>query len=211
MSDEIPASAVFDKSATLADLEGFALAVRDDVKLYMALLAIALGRILLEHLFLRVAPSFKAYCRLERCGIAYPQAHKLATAGRRFLEFREEFQEHEIEFRDCVSKTALIDPRVARNDPMYFERFRELSADGLRKYNRRMNDINVSVVMHGKGTVHVKASSLFLDDKRIPGVNLEMIKAEVKRGRRPVVLFASSDAEARRIRRAAEKATGGGR
>lgn len=200
---EIPGDFAFRQGATLESLEEGIRAVVSDQKTYMALLAVAFGRIKEERLYLRVAISFKAYCRLDRVGVPYRQSQALANAGSRYMEFRSEFQENEIRFSEHISKTALIDPNIARADPLFWKRFPGMTVESLKKFNRTHRPgINVYPAKKGHdGTIIAKGARLSIDGHIARGINLNEVRRNVLSGKRAVIFWADDDSEARKIRR----------
>lgn len=202
----IPADFAFQDSATLESLESGMRAVEGNIKIALAILAVTLGRIKREQLFLSVAPNFKAYLQQERTDLSYRKAVHLASIGVKFWEYRSELQENEIRLSSVMSKIRLIDSDIADHDPMIWERLKSLSVREFRNYiDKRRGDINVYTAGGNggnlAGSVTVSGLSLTIGGKKVRGINLNQIREETAKGKRAVVLWVDDDNEARRIKR----------
>ena len=82
--NEVPVDFAFKESVSLESLESGMRAVESNKKITMALLAVALGRIKREKLYLSAAQNFKEYLELERTDLSYRKDIYLATVGGKF-------------------------------------------------------------------------------------------------------------------------------
>jgi hypothetical protein len=209
---EIPADFYDEENVTLEFMENNMRAIEQNIKIGIALIAVALGRIKRESLFLQVAPNWKAYLLQERTDMSYQKAVKLSAAGEKFWEYRQELQGNGIRISQHLSKMALIDNQVADYDPMFWERFKTLSVNGLKDYiQRKRDDINV---YHGKCNdesmtrlVTVNGSFIAIGGQKLRGLNLNEAREQMASGKRLVALWVDdSDVTARRVRRQLDRA-----
>jgi len=200
--DEIPADFAFKTTVTLHSLEDGMLAVESNIKIGIAILAVSLGRIKREGLYLSVAPSFKHYCHLERTNLTYPKAIHLAAVGEKYWEFQKEIRSNDIKLSQVMSKMRLLDRRIVDGDPLWWDRFKNLSVRELKAFlERRKLDINVYSATEKPATVTVNRSSLYIGNMKVRGINLNEVQEKTIQGKRAVIVWVDDDNEARRIRR----------
>ena len=203
---EIPADFAFHESVTLEYLEDGMRAVEQNIKFALAVLAIALGRIKTDLLYLSVAPDFKSYLIQERTDLKYRKAVHLSTIGIKFWQFRPQLQDNGIRLSSVMSKIKFIDSDIVDHDPMIWDRLKSLSVREFQNYiNKRRGDINVYTKNQSgqnmSRNVTVNGASISIGGLKLRGFNLNEARKEISKGKRAVVFWVDSDNEARKIKR----------
>ncbi len=203
---EVPADFAFEKTATLESIEDGMRAVESNIKIALAILAVSLGRIKRESLYLKVAPNFKAYLSKERTSLPYKRAIHLATIGEKFWKYRTELRENDIKLSSVMSKIKLLDSDITGQDPMIWERLKSLSVREFHNYvNKSRGRINVYPGSELGGNINrnvsVNGASLSIDGIKLRGLNLNHARCQMSQGKRLVAVWVDDDSEARRVRR----------
>lgn len=200
--EEIPGDYPFHEETSLEYLEEGMRAVEKNIEFGLTLMAVSLGRIKKDGLYLSIAPNFKAYLKLERTSLSYRNAVRLASIGERYWKFRPMLKQEGIQLSLNMSKVELLDGDVIDNDPMFWERFKSLSVKELAHYIRkRKSSSDVYTASNNAEHVSVTGASLKIDGQKLKGLNLNEARRNLKQGKRAVVLWVETDNEARKIRR----------
>ncbi len=205
--NEVPVDFAFSKEATLESIEDGMRAVESNIKIALAILAVSLGRIKREGLYLKVAPDYKAYLKQERTSLGYRKAISLTTVGEKFWLFRNELKENEIKLSTVMNKIKVLDSNIADNDPMIWERLKSLSVRQFHNYVKKRNgSINVYTESeYGSdynSNVSVNGASLSIGGNKLRGLNLNDANRQLSQGKRLVAVWVDDDSEARKVRRA---------
>ena len=207
--NEVSADFPFKENATLESIEAGMRAVESNIKFGLAILSVSLGRIKRDALYYSVAGSFKEYIAMERTNLSYRKALHLAAIGENFWKFRPQLKENGLRLSENMSKVRLLDESVIDNDPMFWQRFQNLSVRELKTYidRRRLDGINVYPDNGMTETVFARGASLSIDGQKLRGLNLNEARQKIKEGKRLIALWVDdSETEARKVRRQLDKA-----
>lgn len=195
---------------TLQEAEDFIFSVRKGQDIGTAHIAVTLAHIRRDRLFIDVSTSWKGYIKQERSGIKYKESLRLANIGEKYLTFQDQLEENGILLSKNMSKMDLFDCEIASKDPIFFEKFKELSYRGLSEYIKayRRSSQRCDQYSDIVGSVTEKGASLYIGDEKVRGINLNEVRKEAGAGKRAVVIWVDDDCEARRVRRYADKGRG---
>lgn len=207
---EVSVDFAFAENATLESIEEGIRVVESNIKLAMAVMAVALGRIKREGLFYKVAPSFKAYLERERTDLSYQKAIHLAAVGEKFWEFRTQLKAHDIHLSEVMSKVRLLEKDVTETDPMVWDRLQKLSYREFKRHiEKQRGRINVYTEDDFNGdmsaSVSVTGKSLAIGGIKLRGLDLGEAAENIRKGKRAIVLWVEDDNEAKRVRRSMRK------
>ncbi len=137
MIDEIPQDFAFKEQTTLESLENGIRAIEGNVKVGLAIIAVSLGRVRREKLYLSLCSDFKTYCRMDRFDMSYNKLLHLSIIGENWWNHRQALHDHNIKLSEHMSKVRLLTSdlnETIRRSPLFFQRFKELSHRELRIY-----------------------------------------------------------------------------
>lgn len=208
MIEEVEADFPFNEIATLESIEMGMRAVEDNVRFGMALLAVSLGRIKRERLYSSVASDFKSYLVLERTNLSYSKAIHLSAIGQNYWDFQTELRQNDIKLSKNMSKVRLLEMDIVTSDPMFWERFKNMSVRELKSHIEKTKDsLNVCTGESLAGSVTATSSGLFIAGEKVRGFNLKEARQKVGEGKRALVIWVDNDSEARKVKRTLEKSS----
>ncbi len=209
MSGEVPVDFAFEDNATLESLEEGIREIGDQIKLGHAFIAVALGRVKKDKLYLKVAVDFKRYLELERLDLSYQRAIYLADIGEKYIRYKPQLQANGIRLYENMSKIRLLESEIVENDPVWWKRMKKNSVRELKDFiEKRKSSIDVSTEPNDDGIITVSNSSLYLNREKIRGINLKEFKKNAHKGKRAVVIWVDDDQEARKVRKKLKKIHG---
>jgi hypothetical protein len=196
----------FEEIKNLYDAESYMIGIQSKRNIGLAHIAVTLAHIRREMYFLEVSKSWKGYIKQDRLKLGYRQSIHLANIGEIYLTFRVQLEENGIYLSENMTKMSLFDSEIASQDPMFYEQFKSLSCNKLKKYIKEYKSNRIIDYPAGKenGNMVVNGASLYIGDKKVKGVNLNEIRRDVAAGKRFIVVAVDDDNEARRVRRRLE-------
>jgi hypothetical protein len=100
----------------------------------MVAVAIGLGRIKRDSLFLPVADSFNDYVRLGRSGLKKIALLNLAISGEKILKYQASLESHNIRLSKVLYKIRYLNDTVVFNDPQIWDLLQVLSEGEFKNY-----------------------------------------------------------------------------
>lgn len=188
---------------TLREAEDFISGVHKGMAIGTAHIAVTLASIRRDRLFIEVAQSWKGYIHQDRNNLGYENSKRLCRIGDIYLTFRDQLEENNIKLSENMSKMELFDPEIASIDPVFYDKFKDLSYRGLKRYIANYREARYTSTSGGitGDPVTEKGASLYIGDKKVRGINLNEVKREAAAGKRAVVIWVDDDSEARRVKR----------
>ena len=194
---------------SLGEVEDFMRSVEHGIKKGMAHLAVSLGIIKTESLYLEICPSFRQYILLERTNLKYKEAVRLARIGENYLLYREQLEAHGIKLIEHMSKVFYLDREIVEHDPMVFDRLKAHTVRGFAEYvaQKKRDWIDVYPNKDIDGDVTVKGTGLYIGGEKLKGFNINEARQKMGENKRAVVLWVDDDeVETRRVKRAISRA-----
>jgi len=194
-------------SENLESIEYGILELESVIKGSMVAIALGLGRIKMDKLYLEIAGSFKEYLTLRRMNINQSTAYGLAKAGENILKYRNQIEGNDIRLSKVLQKMRYVNNTIAEQDPRLWDRLSNLSEREFRVYVRNQTAILNNFIDADNTTplvsdVYTKGSALIIAGKPVKGINLNEFRVETSSGKRPIVIWVKDNSnEVRRVQR----------
>ena len=173
MIEEISLDFAFKEHTTLECLEDGIRAIEGNVKVGLAVIAVSLGRVRREKLYLSLCRDFKTYCRMDRFDMSYDKLLHLSIIGENWWNHRQALHDHDIKLSEHMSKVRLLTSDLKytiQKTPLFFQRFKELSYRELKNYiQKQSNNLNVRADRRNAGDVIATRKGLYIDGEKVRG------------------------------------------
>ena len=211
MIEEISLDFAFKEETTLENLEQGIRAIESNIKVGLAIIAVSLGRVRREKLYLSLCPDFKSYCRLDRFNMSYNKLLHLSIIGENWWNHKQALHDNGIKLSENMSKIRLLTSDLTetiQKSPIFFQRFKELSYRELKIYiEKKRNNLNVRTRTSDEINVTVTRKGLYVDGEKVRGIDMEEVRTKIANGKRAVIIWVNNDAEAQKVRRLFKKNT----
>ena len=209
MIEEISLDFAFKEETSLENLEMGIRAIESNVKIGLAIIAVSLGRVRREKLYLSLCSDFKSYCRMDRFNMSYNKLLHLSIIGENWWNHKQSLHDNDIKLSENMSKVRLLTSdlnHVIEKTPLFYQRFKELSYRELKVYiQKRSENLNVRARAIENENVTVTRKGLYIGGEKVRGIDMEDVRNKMAEGKRAVVFWVDGDGEARKVRRAIHK------
>ncbi|MDA3851245.1 MAG: hypothetical protein PF447_08205 [Spirochaetaceae bacterium] len=195
----------------LENIEEQILYMHEVVRGSLLVMALALGRIKIDRLYMKVASSFREYLRMRRTKLPESTAYAMAKSGENMIRYRNYLEDNKIRLSSVVQKMRYITPLLVDRDPLLWDRMLSLSDKQFQVYVRDQSQILQGIIVNDNSCesqrhVYTRGASLVISGQAVKGINLNDFKLQTFAGKRPVVIWVDDDDKAvRRIKRKLSK------